>query len=271
VPINNDDAPAQGRDQALIVDRDRPLSVPAVDPNGEASLDRTTERAPFDRTTEKTAFDRTIERGSATAITPVEYGGLQKAVDHFKAELFEDALPDVLITYQRRAHSAGYFSPNRFSGREDKPGAHELALNPDVFTGQTDEEICQTLVHEMVHSWQHVYGQPSAGGYHNTEWAKKMKAIGLHPSSTGAPGGKETGQRMMDYVIRDGPFAKAYAKLAAAGWKMNLESARREGPKSGGASSKTKFTCPCGQNAWGKRDLAILCGPCGAPMTPEAL
>jgi SprT-like family len=273
--INNDDAPAQGREQALIVYRDRPLPIHTLDPGGKASLDRTTERAPF---------DRTIERDSATAITPVEYGGLQKAVDHFKAELFEGALPDVLLTYQRHAHSAGYFSPDRFSGRADKPGAHELALNPDVFTGQPDEEICQTLVHEMAHAWQHAYGKPSAGGYHNREWARKMKEVGLQPSSTGEIGGKETGSRMMDYVIPDGPFAKAFAKLAATGWKMNLESAPRSGPKrgggpknggggpEGGASSKTKVTCPqCGQNAWGKPDLAILCAPCGAPMTPEAL
>jgi hypothetical protein len=107
MPINNDDAPAQGRDQALIVDRDRPLSIPAVDRNGEASLDCTTEKAPFERTIEKTPFDRTTERDSAAAITPVEYCGLQKAVDHFKVELFEDALPDVLITYQRAFGQAG--------------------------------------------------------------------------------------------------------------------------------------------------------------------
>ena len=144
-----------------------------------------------------------------------------------------------MITLQRRAHSAGYFSPDRFSGRAGKPGAHELALNPDVFTGQTDEEICQTLVHEMVHVWQEVFGKPSKGGYHNREWAEQMKAIGLQPSSTGEIGGKETGSRMMDYVIPDGPFAKAFAKLAATGWKMNLESAPRSGPKGGAAVQKT--------------------------------
>ena len=215
---------------------------------------------------------------TATAITPIEYCGPQQAYDHFNFELLDGKLPDVMITLQRHAHSAGYFSPDRFSGRAGKPGAHELALNPDVFTGQTDEEICQTLVHEMVHLWQHVYGQPSAGGYHNREWARKMKEVGLQPSSTGEIGGKESGSRMMDYVIPDGPFAKAFAKLAATGWKMNLESAPRSGPKSGGGgpegggSSKTKVTCPhCGQNAWGKPDLAILCAPCGAPMTPEPL
>src|SRR5262245_65927631 len=98
--------------------------------------------------------------GQPVAITPVEYGGLQKAYDHFNAELFDGALPDVFITYQRKAHSAGYFSADRFSGRIAEFGKHELALNPDGFIGQTDEQIVQTLVHEMVHAWQHAYSKP---------------------------------------------------------------------------------------------------------------
>jgi hypothetical protein len=33
----------------------------------------------------------------------------------------------------------------------------------------------------------------------------------------------------------------------------------------------TKFTCPaCGQNAWGKPDLEIVCKPCGADMLVPA-
>jgi hypothetical protein len=70
-------------------------------------------------------------------------------------------------------------------------------------------------------------------------------------------GGKETGQKMTDYIIPDGPFTKAFAKLAATGWRLNLQSAHRPGAK-GAVNSKTKFTCSqCGQNAWGKPDLAI--------------
>jgi hypothetical protein len=57
----------------------------------------------------------------------------------------------VFITYQRKAHSAGYFSADRFSGRIGKFAKHELALNPDPFIGQSDLQICQTLNHEMVH------------------------------------------------------------------------------------------------------------------------
>jgi hypothetical protein len=105
------------------------------------------------------SYHRTADK--PTAITPVEYGGLQEAYDHFNAELFEGSLPDVFITYQRKAHSAGYFAADRFSGRLGQSGKHELALNPDGFINQTDEQICQTLNHEMVHVWQHVAGTPS--------------------------------------------------------------------------------------------------------------
>ena len=110
-------------------------------------------------------------------------------------------------------------------------------------------KICQTLGHEMVHVKQHAFGQPSARGYHNVQWAQMMKAIGLQPSSTGMVGGKETGQHMSNYLIPDGPFEKSYDKLAATGWRLNSQSAPRPGQR-GGINSKTKFTCPaCGQNA----------------------
>jgi hypothetical protein len=215
--------------------------------------------------------NRSYERkiGEPIAITPVEYGGLQKAFDHFNAVLFEGELPDVFITYQRHAHSRGHFSADRFSGRVDESGRHELALNPDHFISRSDEEITSTLVHEMMHLWQHAYGTPSKRGYHNKEWAAKMKTIGLQPSNTGGVGGKETGQQMTHYVVAHGPFAKAFSELAAIGWKLNLQSAHRPGQK-GGVNSKTKFTCSsCGLNVWGKPDADTLCTHCFLEKYPD--
>jgi hypothetical protein len=87
---------------------------------------------------------RKVNQRRAGAITPLEYSGLQDAYDHFNAELFDGKLLDVFITYQRKAHSAGYFSADRFSGRVGKFGKHELALNPDGFINHTDEQVVQT-------------------------------------------------------------------------------------------------------------------------------
>ena len=69
--------------------------------------------------------------------TPVEYGGLQAAYDHFNAELFDGLLPAVFITYQRKTNSRGYFSPERFSARAGSVGRDEVALNPDTFIGRS--------------------------------------------------------------------------------------------------------------------------------------
>src|ERR1700722_3194587 len=125
-------------------------------------------------------------------ITKVEYRAFQEAYDFFNAELFGASLPHVLVTLQRHARSKGYFAPERFSGRVERTKVHELALNPDCFTGHTDENILSTLAHEMVHVWQQTHGKPGRRGWHNKEWAAKMKQIGLQPSDTGEPGGKET-------------------------------------------------------------------------------
>lgn len=216
------------------------------------------------KTKPRRMYERSIDQ--PVAITPAEYSGLQEAYDHFNAVLFDGKLVDVFITYQRHAHSRGHFSADRFSGRTAIGGRHELALNPDHFIGRSDEEVTSTLVHEMVHCWQQQHGKPASRGYHNKEWAAKMKAVGLQPSNSGGVGGKETGQQMSHYVIPAGRFANAFATLAKTGWKLNLESAHRAGPD-GGRKSKTKFTCSsCGQNAWGKPDLAVTCTPCGIEM-----
>jgi predicted SprT family Zn-dependent metalloprotease len=198
------------------------------------------------------------------AITPVEYGGLQAAFSFLNAKLFDGTLPDLFIVYSRRARSGGHYCPKRYSGRGSDLQHDELSLNPDGFLGQTDEFIVSTLGHEMHHHWQEYFGKMRRANYayHDKEWAAKMKSNGLMPSNNGMVGGKETGQRMSHYVIPGGPFAQAFAKLAATGWKLNLQSAPHAGATKT-PPSKVKFTCPsCGSNMWGKPDSKDICGEC---------
>ena len=197
------------------------------------------------------------------AITPAEYRAFQDAYDFLNAELFAGSLPHVLVTLQRHAKTRGYFSPERFTGRIDDAAAHELAMNPDGFTGRTDEQIPSTLAHEMAHVWQQTHGTAPRRSYHDRQWAGKMKDIGLQPSTTGEPGGKETGQSVTHYIIPGGPYATAYAKLKARGFRLHWQSAPAGKEAKAKKASKTKFTCPeCGQNAWGKPDTVLICGVC---------
>ena len=141
--------------------------------------------------------------------------------------------------------------------------AHELAINPDSFTGRTDESILSTLAHEMAHVWQQTHGTPPRRSYHDRQWAAKMKKIGLQPSTNGESGGKETGQSVTHYVTPEGPYAKAYAKLKARGFQLHWQSAPQGKQAKAKRASKTKFTCPeCGQNAWAKPGALLICGIC---------
>jgi hypothetical protein len=195
--------------------------------------------------------------------TMIEYDAYQTAFAHFNRELFDGRLPsDTLIVLTRKPHSYGHFSANKLMTRSGAQRRHELSLNPDHF-GRTDEEICSTLVHEMTHDWQHHLGDPGSRGYHNKEWSTKMKTIGLYPSNSGAPGGRETGQRMSHYIMRPGPFAESFARLAATGWRLNLESTPRPEDSNVTRKEKPKYTCAvCRLNAWGKPRIRLACVEC---------
>jgi hypothetical protein len=199
------------------------------------------------------------------AITPAQYQAFQEAYDFFNVELFNASLPHVLVTLQRKAKAKGYFSPERFSGRVEETAAHELAMNPDHFTGRSDEEILSTLVHEMAHVWRQGNGKPPRPAYHDRKWAEKMKDIGLYPTSTGAPGGKETGQSVTHYIVSEGRYALSFSKLQANGFQLRWQSVAPGANAQAKAkkASKTKYTCPsCDQNAWAKPDASLICGNC---------
>lgn len=196
-------------------------------------------------------------------ITQAQYRAFQQAYDFFNEHLFQGTLPNVLVTLQRHGKARGYFSANRFTGRSETVTAHELAMNPDTFTGRTDEEILSTLAHEMAHVWQQTHGKKPTRGYHDRQWAAKMKEIGLMPSTTGEPRAKETGQHVTHYIMPGGPYAVSCAKLEATGFRLDWQSAPAGKQAKAKKASKTKFTCPeCGQNAWAKSDALLMCAVC---------
>lgn len=224
--------------------------------------------------------------------TPQTYAELQRAYEHFNARLFDDKLPHCLLTLQRDKRTYGYFSAQRFVHRDGKTYTDEIALNPSFFSVIPPREIMQTIVHEMVHAWQHHFGKPSRRSYHNQEWADKMESLGLMPSTTGEPGGAKTGEKMGDYSIEGGLFEQASDDLLnasdfAISWLDRFPPqppSEGKGRLSGGKrtpialaeallgaieipgekenkSNRVKQRCPgCGAQAWGKPGLKLLCG-----------
>ncbi|TNV16084.1 SprT family zinc-dependent metalloprotease [Buttiauxella sp. B2] len=147
------------------------------------------------------------------------YAELQQAYDYFNTTLFENALPDLLLTLQRGKRTFGYFAPERFTGQSN---ISELAMNPDYFGGRSLADTLSTLVHEQCHVWRHYIPIKNCrGGYHDRVWGKKMEEIGLMPSNTGMPGGKKTGQQMTHYIIRGGHFQTAVYDLLKNGFSIS--------------------------------------------------
>jgi hypothetical protein len=222
-----------------------------------------------------------VDGAGGKSPTHETYGQFQAAYDYLNSELFQNKLPGCLITLQRQRGSYGYFSADRF-GRKDGERTDEIALNPQHLAERSVEDSLSTLAHEMKHLEQHHFGKPGRGRYHNKEWAGMMEAIGLIPSDTAKEGGKRTGDAVSHYIKPGGPFALAVGRLLAAGFQITWRevganqsaSAGAEGNEAGGqgaSGKRTKFTCPdCGNNAWGKADLNLVCGSDDKRMVPAA-
>jgi predicted SprT family Zn-dependent metalloprotease len=206
------------------------------------------------------------------------YDPLQQAYENLNRALFEGELPNCLITLQRSKKSYGYFCGDRF-GRADGTLTDEIALNPTHFRDRPQEEVLATLAHEMVHLWQHHFGTPGRGRYHNKEWAGKMKSIGLQPTSTGKDDGAETGDVMGHLIVPDGPFDRAVRKLLARGLVVSWieqpekradgdEEENDEAPDAENKSGKrVRYMCPHGDTkAWARHGAKLVCGEHMAAM-----
>ena len=206
--------------------------------------------------------------------TTVVYNSLVVAFDFLNVQLFnETPLPRCLITMQRHANSLGFFSARKFRTRDGGKFADEIGLNPAHFHERGVVDTLSTLLHEMAHAWQFHHGRAPSAGYHVRQWAACMRRVGLIPSDTGKPDGKETGKHMDHYIEPGGRFEQVCAELLATGWRLdwgdcNTLSNGKAG-KLGKSSStdRVKYSCPqCRMNAWGKPNLNIVCGDCLTPL-----
>ncbi|WP_230844308.1 SprT-like domain-containing protein [Gloeobacter morelensis] len=202
--------------------------------------------------------------------TTEQWSAYQAAFNYFNKELFGNGLPHCILNFSRHNRSFGFFAPERWEKRTDR--VHEISLNPDTLDRPL-ADVMATLCHEMCHLWRHLEGKPPSCGYHDKRWASKMVQIGLLPTSTGEPGGKQTGKKVHHLVQENGPFERAFRKMPDGHllpWRGGQFPATgvEEGGEGGETAQKQrrdklKFTCPnCAANCWGKESLKVRCGVC---------
>jgi hypothetical protein len=213
---------------------------------------------------------------SSTDPTNDQFAAYRAMWVYFNTALFGGALSHVILNFSRLARSLGFFAPERWRNAGDQT-THEISLNPDHLTRKNAKDSASTLVHEMMHLWRHEQGNPPRGGYHDTEWANRMEAIGLMPSSTAKPGGRRTGYKMSHYIIPGGAFERAFEAMPAecqlpwtsgsdedaVGGKGNDKAKKDKAKKDAARKVKLKYSCPsCELNVWGRAGLHLRCDDC---------
>ncbi len=205
--------------------------------------------------------------------TQKQFQFLENLYQFYNHTLFGGILPEIMLNFFRGKNFSGFFSASKWKD-DNNTIIHEITINPQCISDVYDVEFHQTLVHEMVHLWQLEFGKTSRNGYHNSEFANKMIEIGLMPSHTGKIGGRTTGQKMGDYFLEDGAFVLAFKKLQENQFELKkllpkstqnettenkfLKPIPEEKPK----KNKTKYTCKCKKNLWGKAGLVFHCKDC---------
>ena len=197
------------------------------------------------------------------------YDSLYAAHDEFNLQCFGNRLPVPVITLQRNRGSYGHFSAQQFGLRTGNETGDEIALNPVYFGSRPLTSCLGTLVHEMSHQYQLYYGVPGRRGYHNREWAKIMKSVGLQSTPTGDPSGKPTGDRVTQIVIPGGLFEQTAALLVNSGFALDwydraqvlrAEQETSEKSKASRSGKRVKYSCPiCGSNMWASHGAQFDC------------
>jgi hypothetical protein len=95
-----------------------------------------------------------------------QFTASQAMAEYFNQQLFGGALPTVFLNLSRKGQrTLGFFALERWEKGEAV--TDEITLNPQFLNERPSIETAVTLVHELVHLWQQVFGTPSRTSYHN--------------------------------------------------------------------------------------------------------
>jgi hypothetical protein len=208
-----------------------------------------------------------ITKTSSPAIEQLQR--LSIAFDLFNAELFDGALPPVMLQLRNKPGSAGSFCPKKWTNAQ---GVLIDVINLDSQTAATRplHELLSTLAHEMAHAYVFscVNDRKATGG-HGPDWRRKMLDLGLPPIQVGS-----TWRQATHSIDPDGAYMQAFNRhrqqLQELPWQECIGHANR-----GRGLDRVKFQCPvCSSNAWARGAALLLCGQCSnkqrlVEMLPE--
>jgi len=175
-------------------------------------------------------------------------------IDFFNIVFFKvQPVPIPVLTFEKsRVNNLGYFR----MGFNDFAVRNQINLNR-LYIGRPLNEILQTLVHEMVHSFEHTYvdeRKRTKNWYHTNAFRQKMVEIGILTNPKGI------------HIAIGDPFVFLLRKHG-----VNFDS--KVGPKgfiiippkkkTKGKSKLRKWSCGCQNVRVGKAEFEATCDLCG--------
>lgn len=125
----------------------------------------------------------------------------------------------------------------------------EIALNSRYLETRPLWQILGTLLHELLHAWQHAHGNPSRKDHHNEEFRQKAAECGLNIDRQGVTG-----------YAADSPFKTLLREYGVA---VPADEYIPTGERLKGKSKLKKWSCGCTNIRCAVADFRAQCLKCG--------
>lgn len=177
---------------------------------------------------------------------------IARAFHYFNERFWNGRLPVVVFSFFPQPPNGsrlGHFWAKTWKDG-DGDRRHEIILYADLCLAAGIEQVMQTLLHEMVHLWQHEHGLPGKNNHHNREWHTEAARVGL--VTEGRKG----------YTSGGEGFKAALADLAPSADAVPFRA-----PPARAKGKMALWVCKCPRPfkiRLGRSDLDALCKRCGA-------
>ena len=202
-------------------------------------------------------------------------GYLNKVFDLLNAEFFENALSRPTITIQSTPKAYGHFSLREDTWVSKVGGTHEINIGAGTLS-RPIEEVAATLLHEMVHYYNHVHGiQDCSRGntYHNRKFKDAAEERGLIVTHSDKYGWSHTSpsDRLLEFIMANDLTDILLNRNEFGGFRITGTGTHSGTPTVVGlpprTSSSRKYMCPCcGMSVRATRAVNIDCLDCDEPL-----
>ena len=202
-------------------------------------------------------------------------GYLNKVFDLLNAEFFESELSRPTITIQSTPKAYGHFSLREDTWISKLGGTHEINIGAGTLS-RPIEEVAATLLHEMVHYYNHVVGvQDCSRGntYHNRRFKDAAEAHGLIVTHSEKYGWSHTSpsDRLLEFIMDNDLTDILINRNEYTGFHITGTGTHNGAPTVGGmtprTSSSRKYICPCcGMSVRATKAVNVACMDCNEQL-----